>query len=512
MKHWICLTLLSLTATACAQATKPAVPEPGFSLTIYSTADPAKFDPQELVQWSSDPNTAYQVSPPGYGVVREVRKIDLKAGMNDIRFADVASTIDATTVAFVSLTDPQHTSVFEQNFEFDLLTSDKLLKKYLDQPVKVDTKAAGATAGGAISGTLLAFDTASLTLQGDGGEITVLQRAEVAAIHLAKRPSELHTKPTLLWKISAAKAGTHDAQVTYQIEGVSWRADYTAVLNANDTAVDLSSWVTLMNQSGVGYPDTKLKLVAGDVHRLKPPPDFEKMIRGGLFGGSDTKPEFLERGLFEYHVYALSQTTTLPNNSTKQLELFSPRANVPVEKIYLYYGLPENLQGRFVDQPVHRIDGVGGESKVHVYIRVANAEKGGLGVPLPAGRVRLFKRDIDGSAEFVGEDVIQHTPVNERALFRLGTAFDLVGERKQTNFEEDHQERWAKESFEIKLRNHKKEAVNILIREDMYRGSQWKIEEISEKFEKKDYLTIHIPVDVPAGGEKTVTYSVKYTW
>lgn len=305
-------------------------------------------------------------------------------------------------------------------------------------------------------------------------------------------------------------------QVTYQTDSITWRADYNIVLNAKDTAADVGAWVTLVNQSGATYPNAKLKLVAGDVHRLPREDDYDSRDDAGLFGGSGggrQEQGFKESSLLEYHLYTLGRPTTIAQNTTKQIELFPTRSGVSVEKLFVYYGLPEKYRygyfgGRETDRDIREPM----NKKVDVYVGMHNSEKNGMGIPLPAGRVRVFKRDeTDKSLEFVGEDVIEHTPKDEKTLFRIGSAFDIVGERRQTHFEMESAHR-LEEAFEIKLRNHKPEAVKVIVKENLFRWMNWEIKESSEKWEKKDYRTIHIPVEVPAGGEKVVTYKVRYTW
>jgi hypothetical protein len=287
-------------------------------------------------------------------------------------------------------------------------------------------------------------------------------------------------------------------------------------VNADDNAADIGAWVTILNQSGAAYPDARLKLVAGDVQRIKPPQQYYRF--GGAMAQNDALAAapagFAEKSFFEYHLYTLGRTTSLANNSTKQIELFAPKLNVAVDKTYVYYGVPEQLRFWSIESP-NMDQNLGNDSnkKVDVYLLLTNSEKNGLGIPLPAGRIRVYKRDeADGAKEFIGEDVIQHTPKDENVMIKLGSAFDIVGERRQTDFNANFNGHVITESFEIKLRNHKKEAVHVIVKENLYRWNNWEITASSDKWEKQDFRTIHIPVDVPQDGEKTVTYSVKYTW
>jgi hypothetical protein len=519
---WIAIALFSVSATACAAtppaAPAPSAPQPGFSLTIYSTADPATFDPQDIVrQENLNPYYVQQNPLPGYGIVRENREMKLDEGDNTIRFTDVATGIDPTTVSFQSLTAPDAAGVLEQNYEYDLVSADKLLGKYLGKEVQVSRRGVAGSPTETISGSLLSFDASNLVLQDAGGKVQVIARgADVEGIQLASADASLITKPTLVWKIHNTQAGEHLAQVTYQTDSLTWRADYNVTVNADDNAADIGAWVTILNQSGAAYPDARLKLVAGDVQRIKPPQQYYRF--GGAMAQNDALAAapagFAEKSFFEYHLYTLGRTTSLANNSTKQIELFAPKLNVAVDKTYVYYGVPEQLRFWSIESP-NMDQNLGNDSnkKVDVYLLLTNSEKNGLGIPLPAGRIRVYKRDeADGAKEFIGEDVIQHTPKDENVMIKLGSAFDIVGERRQTDFNANFNGHVITESFEIKLRNHKKEAVHVIVKENLYRWNNWEITASSDKWEKQDFRTIHIPVDVPQDGEKTVTYSVKYTW
>jgi hypothetical protein len=505
------------TSRPAAAATKPSTSD--FSLTIYSTADPATFDPQQLAQQRlMNPYNAWQLKLPGYGVVRETRKIEIKEGENTIRFSDVASGIDPTTVAFKSLTAPDSTAVLEQNYEYDVVSAQKLLEKYLGKDVTVSRKASPDVTRPVedVTGRLLSSDPTNLVIQVEKGEVVVISRQEVTAVRLTKQETGLITKPTLVWKLAADKPGPHDAQVTYQTDGLTWRADYNVIVNKDDTAADLAAWVSILNESGASYPNAKLKLVAGDVQRIQPQQDMYAGQRLQMQAAKSMRADqgFQEKAFFEYHLYTLGRPTSVSNNSTKQIELFEPKSNIPVTKTFVYYGLPE--QARYWISPEPNQDrnlGSQANKKVDIYLQIKNSEQNHLGIPLPAGRLRVYKQDeADKTNEFIGEDVIQHTPKDEELLVKLGTAFDIVGDRKQTDFSANYEQRVITESFEITVRNHKKEAVKVLVRENLFRWVNWEITKKSQDFEKQDYRTIHFPIEVPAGGEQKVTYTVKYTW
>ncbi|MGH7178624.1 MAG: DUF4139 domain-containing protein [Tepidisphaeraceae bacterium] len=499
---------LCLTAALSAFAQEPAS---DFSLTVYSTADPATFDPQELArQQVMNPYARWQYQLPGYGVVRETRKIDLNQGTNTVRFADVASGIDPTSVSFRSLTAPDATAVVEQNYEYDVLNSEKLMEKYIGKDVVVLRRLAANEAPQPFGGKLLSYDGATMILATTDPKQPVMiipRGTDIAGILLADSGSGLITKPTLVWTITTPKAGKHDAQVTYQTDGLTWRADYNVLVNEEDTAADIGAWVTLLNQSGASYPNSKLKLVAGDVQRVKP---VQAQYQNLQFAAGKMRSDaggFAEKSFFEYHLYTLERQTSIANNSTKQIELFPAHTDVPVSKAYVYYGLPENMRYWFSPDPsFDRNLGTQSNKKVDIYLLLTNSEKNGMGMPLPAGRVRVYKRDdADDSTEFIGEDVIQHTPKDEKVMVRLGSAFDVVGERKQTEFNINEAGHVINESFEIKLRNHKKEPVTVIVKENLYRWTNWDITKSTDKWDKQDYRTIHIPVEVPPDGEITVT-------
>ncbi len=493
---------------------QPKPNDPGFAITIYSNADPATFDPSDIARQQLQNRYGQPVALPGYGVIREIRKVKIDDDKT-VRFSDVASGIDPTTVTFESLTDGQNTSVLEQNYEYDVVSGDKLMEKYLGKEVLVVLRNPGnaENAKAPIGGTLLSADYNSIVVRAKDGTVQVIARGDVVTVALADA-SNLITKPTLVWKLHTDKPGEHDAKVTYQTQGITWRADYSVVLNANDTAADVGAWVTILNQSGASYPNAKLKLVAGDVQRVQPQQEVYDG-RTALFGGRELKAQgFAEKSFFEYHLYTLGRATSIGDNATKQIELFPSRTNVPASKTFVYYGLAPEMRFWISPEP-NRDRNLGTQSnkKVDVYMQLENSEKNGLGIPLPAGRIRAYKKDdADGSLEFIGEDVIQHTPKNEKVLVKLGSAFDIVGERKQIDFKADMDDDWIEEEYEIVIRNNKKEPVDIIIKENLFRWSTWEIIRSSDQFDKQDSRTIHIPVRIGPDGEKRVTYRVRYTW
>jgi hypothetical protein len=475
-------------------------------LTMIQLAMALAFAAATLAAEKQEEGVALTIYNQNFGVVREKRKVDVPDKVGTIRFTDVASQIDGTSVQFKSVTDPGAT-VLEQNYEYDLVSADKLLEKYIDKQIAVLTKD-----GSRYSGKLLSFDANQLVIrQGDEkAEIMMVQRGDnVKDIQFGALPEGLITKPTLVWKLATEKVGQHLIEVAYQTGGINWQADYNAVLNASDTALDLGGWVTINNQSGATYKDAKLKLIAGDVRKVQPP--GQRMYKLAMAAGAEAAGGFEEKAFFEYHLYTLGRPATVAQNQTKQIELLKA-ADVPVKKVFLYDGAP---QYRFYGGLINDAN-YGSETpnkKVNVIIEVKNSKDNHMGMALPKGKVRLYKRDeADGSLEFIGEDQIDHTPKDETVKLHIGDAFDIVGERKRTDVKIDMGRHVITESFEIRVRNHKTEPVEVLVKETLYRWNNWEITESNQKWTKYDSNTIHFPVKVDKDGEQVITYTVKYTW
>ncbi len=502
----------SLAALVLGAAATRAAEREDTAITIYSSAQPGAVPPElyRPVQGMGMPNG---MAVPGYAVVRQERPVTLSAGRSQVRFSDVAALIDPTTVQFSSLTDPDNTRVLEQNFQFDLVSTQKLLLKYIDKPLTLERVVGNEL--NTLSGTLLSA-TNGLVLRGTDGQIYAI--GNYSNIRFPELPGGLITRPTLEWDIVAKRAGEHRARVAYQTSGITWWADYNLTFSegsdANSGLLDVGAWVSILNQSGASYPDARLKLIAGDVHRAEPRAlPMAKRAREVMSAmAADEVAGFDEKAFFEFHLYTLGRRTTLPDNSTKQIELFEVAHRVPARKTLVYYG-----QGPigywYADPVVDRNFGNQSNRKVDVYLEFKNEEKVGLGIPLPAGRIRVAQTDkADGTLEFIGEDVIDHTPKDEKILVKLGSAFDVVGERRQVDFSINTTAKWMEEEIEVKLRNHKAEAVDVIVKENLYRWSNWQITSSSLPYEKEDARTILFPVKVAKDGESVVRYRVRYTW
>jgi hypothetical protein len=477
------------------------------ALTIYSSAQAGSINAQTFKSGGEG------VVVPGYALVREERLFTLKAGRNLLRVNDVPAMIDPTTVAFSSLTDPKGTRVVEQNFEFDLTSTTKLLSRYLEREVTVDQ---GREKGvDTITGTLLNASAGGLTLRQADGSVRIL--SHYSQVRLSSLPGGLISKPTLVWDIDTATAAAHKARFTYQTGGMTWWTDYNLTYSeprAGACKVDVAAWVTIVNQSGASFADAKLKLIAGDVQRAQPRGYPAVQSPAAMRRDLANKAEaFEEKAFFEYHLYALGRPTSLANNSTKQVELFPTAPGVGCEKTLVYYG--QGAVYPFYGSPaMDRNLGVQSNKKVDIYLRVKNSQANGLGVPLPAGKIRVSKLDAaDGSLEFIGEDLIDHTAREETVQIRLGSAFDVVGERRQVDFRIDTNAHWMEEDIEVKVRNQKPdEAVSVLVKENLYRWHQWTVLRKSQDFTKEDSRTIHFPLRIAPKAEATVRYTVRYTW
>jgi hypothetical protein len=418
------------------------------------------------------------------GLVKDLRSLSLKGGRAEVRFTDVAAKIDPTSVHFRSLSAPGKVAILEQNYQYDLVSSDKLLEKHVDHPIQVFTKD-----GKLFEGTLLSFDEGTLVLgpTKGAGATTIIQRQDnVQNLQFPSLPAGLITRPTLVWQLDNQQSGEHRCEVSYLTGGMNWHAEYVAVVDDGDRRIKLDGWVSVDNHSGATYQDAKLKLIAGEVHRVEEvqvplAARREKMVEAAV-----PAPGFEEKPFFEYHLYTLQRPSTVRDNETKQISLF-PSADVGVVKIYTF-------------------DGARSGKSVRTSLEFKNSQQAGLGMALPAGKVRVYKEDTDGSLEFVGEDRIDHTPKDEKVRVYLGDAFDIVGE-KVLKDSRRISDRVREDSYEIKLRNHKDTRVEITVIEHLY--GDWQIIEKTHDFEKKDAYTVEFKIPVAPGGETILRYTAR---
>ncbi len=438
-----------------------------------------------LAQAAEEKQMAITVYNQNIALVKDGRLMDLRKATTEIRFKDVASQIDPTSVHFRSLSYPEKVSILEQNYEYDLVSTQKILRKYIDREIKIT-----ADDNKIYRGTLLSSSKEGICLATEGGGIKVIRPESILNLDFPTLPEGLITRPTLVWLLDCQRGGRQKTEISYLTSGINWHCEYVAVADKEDKSLDLAGWVSIDNRSGATYPDAKLKLIAGEVHRVKPPPRRGvPMEFGEDVALAKGVPQFEEKPFFEYHMYTLARKATIKDNQIKQLSLFSP-IQVEVKKIYTY-------------------DGARYGRKVRVNLEFQNSQKAGLGIPLPQGKVRVYKEDEDKSLEFIGEDLIDHTPKDEKVRIFLGNAFDIVGERKKISHHKIG-DKAKEESWEITLCNHKKGKVEIVVVEHFW--GEWEITESNYRYDKKDAYTVEFNIPVDKDSEAILKYTVRYEW
>ncbi|MBX9941538.1 MAG: DUF4139 domain-containing protein [Candidatus Obscuribacterales bacterium] len=477
MKHSV-LPLLALLAVSFPAFAQDVSPSKDVAITIYNQ---------------------------NFGLIKDRRDIKLKDGINYVRFEDVAAAIDPTSVSFSSLTAPNAVSVREQNYQYDLMDNVTILSRSLGKTVKFRQFLSGGAVR-ELTGTLLS--SPAVTVADSDGNLSQRSQSVVlktssgivvgpsGELELAELPEGLVSKPSLLWKLECDKAGSHESEISYQAQGLNWKCDYVAVANSDDSACDLTSWVTIDNKSGATYKDASLKLMAGDVHKIanaQPPAPAAPMM--AEMAADAAAPQFNEQTFAEYHLYSLKGRTDVRDNETKQLTLFNASA-VPVKKLYVMESGRATEYGEDGSEKI----------KVNVKLEVNNSKENNLGMPLPKGKVRVYKKDQDGAMQFVGEDQIDHTPKDEKVRVYIGDAFDIACNRIQTS-QEQVSERVQRQSFSISIRNHKKEPVTVTVVEHSY--GDWKILKSSLPYTKKDSHTFEFLVKVSPDTEEKLTYTIE---
>ena len=422
-------------------------------------------------------------------LVRDQREISLDRGELSLKFMDVATHIRPETVSLRSISKPGSLSILEQNYEYDLMSPSKMMEKYVGKKVELVnfSNEIGFTRQEA---ELLSINDGPMyKVDGD------IYLGHPGTVVLPEIPENLISKPTLVWLLNNGET-SQKIEATYLTGGISWKADYVVTLDRAEKEIDLAGWVTLNNNSGAQYTEAQLKLVAGEVNIARPEPRLEAM-RGGMGGRRAMKAAPMrEESFAEYHLYTLPRRTTIKQNQSKQVSLLTA-SRIGVEKIYEYRG-----DASYYFRKMRPLE----KQKIGVFLKFENKKKNQLGIPLPAGVMRVYQEDGDGMLQFSGEDRIQHTPKDEDVRLKLGNAFDVVGERKQTDFERIADEVYES-AFEIKVRNHKESDIKVDIVEPMQ--GDWRIIEKSQDFVKKDAYTAVFSVPVPKDGEAVVTYRVR---
>jgi hypothetical protein len=452
--------------------------------------------PDEIVSTAADQqNVAVTIYNDNLALVKDARQVSLARGLNQLAWREVSAQMRPETALLRNLSNPDGFRLQEQNFDFDLLTPEKLLEKYVGREVIVIRSHPTTGAETREPATVLSTNNGVVLKFGDRIETGVPGRLAFSGV-----PDTLRDTPTLVISLVNPAAGTQNLELSYLTGGLSWRADYVAELNANDGHMDLNGWVTLTNQSGAAYPNAKLQLVAGDLNRVRDPEPAPRAMMAMAAKVADAA-EMQQESLFEYHLYTLQRPTTLRENQTKQVALMSA-SRVPVQKEYLLAGSNYYYSGQYGE--------LGQKMKVGVFVEFDNKGEG-LGIPLPKGVIRMYKRDSQGNAQFVGEDRIDHTPKNETVRLKLGDAFDLTADRKQTDFQKlagTGRYNYVFESaYEIVLKNAKQEAVTVIVREPM--PGDWTMVSASQPHTKAASGIAEWQVNVPAEGKATLTYRVR---
>jgi hypothetical protein len=433
--------------------------------------------------------TIYNVN---LGLVKDQREISLTRGVGELRFMDVASQIIPTSVYIKSLVDPDSLQILEQNYEYDLLNPQKLLDKYVGKEVKLYYKNPYTEREEIVTATLLSNNGGPIFKIGD--EITY---GHPGRIIFPGVPENLISKPTLVWLIENNLSKAQKVEASYLTNGINWRADYVVTLNDKDDKADLSGWVTIDNKSGTTYKNAKLKLVAGDVNRVKDEYEYkDRMLRVAEMAAKAAQ-QFKEEEFFEYHIYTLQRPSTIKENQTKQISLVTAD-NIPVRKELLFYGARYYYYSQYGEAISNQ--------KVGVFVEIENKKENNLGIPLPKGTVRVYKHDNEGSLQFVGEDSIDHTPKDEKVRIKLGDAFDVVGSRKQTDWKKIAYDTYEV-GYEISLRNHKKEDVVVKVIEPI--PGDWKMLSSSHEYKKTEAFTAEFNIPVPKDKETKLTYRVR---
>ncbi len=473
-------------------------------LTLLLVALPLCAQLKEIPTTQKDQQSlAVTIYNENLALVKDTREVRLPKGEVALAFQEVSVQIRPETALLRDITHPEGFWVAEQNFDFDLLTPQKLLDKYVGEKVGIITTQRednGKTVEKREEALVLATNSGTVLQFPDR-----IETSYVGRIVFPKVPENLRARPTLVISLNSPVAATQKLELSYLTGGLAWRADYVANLASDEKTMDLSGWVTLTNTSGVAYPNAMLQLVAGDVNRVQERRGGYQIDGMAVGAMKAAAPQMKEESLFEYHLYTLDRPTTVKADQTKQVALLSA-SNIPVRKEYLLRGESYYYQGSYGE--------IDAKLKVGVYVEFDNREANHMGMPLPKGTVRVYKRDSEGRAQFIGEDAIDHTPRNETVRLKLGDAFDVTARRKQTDFKslgaigKYHYN--FETAFEVELKNAKKEAVTVSVLEPIY--GDWEIIQESHPHTKESAGAAKFKIAIPAEGSTKLTYRVRTKW
>ena len=462
-------------------------------------AAPASGGGQDSSTLDDQVDLAVTVYNSDIALVRDVRELQLQRGSFDLRFMDIAATVNPATVHFRSLTEPTKVNVLEQNYEYDLLEPDKLLRKYVGRDVILVRRRMenGDTREEEVTARLLSYNNAPVWQI--GGQIVTGVSAD--HIKFPELPGNLYTHPTLIWTLDNAGAARHRVEASYLAGKLSWNADYVLTVGRDDKAADLDGWVTLGNASGTSFRNAKLQLVAGELNRVRDV--FGKAMESDLrrMSAVPAAAPMAQESFSDYHLYTLGRKTTINNNETKQVSMLTG-TGVPIRKRYVVDG--QEFYYRNGQHPGSPIKDV-----VQVYYQFRNEERGGLGMPMPAGVVRVYQSDSKGGTQFVGEDRIGHTPKDEPLNLKIGNAFDVTCERNQIDFAKIAPNVYEFE-YEITLRNHKAAPITVDVNEPI--GGTWRMIRSSHEWKKSAAWAAAFPVPVAADSTVELKYRVRVTY
>lgn len=426
------------------------------------------------------------------GLIKEKRLISIPSGEGELRFMDVASLINPVSVHVKSLSDPGEFTVLEQNYEYDLMSHEKLLEKYIGKKIKIIDWNEFQDRKEVVEAELLSAD---------GGEIYKIGD-EIFLGHpgykvLPEVPSNLISRPTLSWNYrNKVKRRNHQIEVSYLTAGISWNADYVLLVPSSGGKGEISGWVTVENRSGALFENAQLKLVAGDLNRVHELP-VNELRMGRTMDSQMSKPEFSQENLFEYHIYDLQRRTTIKNNQTKQIKLLEA-GGVKLFKEYITVAPQNHYWGRRIDGQV--------KQPVQVNLKFSNDKQNNLAMPIPAGTVRIYTVDSKGKQQFIGEDRVDHTPKNEKITLKTGNAFDIVAERVQNDFSQKTSQLYETD-WTVTIRNRKDEKITLGVVEKAQ--GNWEVVDSSHKYKKVDASSFRFDVTVPANGETEVSYKLR---
>lgn len=491
------------------------------------TKDASKNDAPKGEAWLAPALTIYNQQ---FAVVRNGLALDLKPGQNHVEVTDITGHLEPDSVFLRSLDESRRLRILEQNYRNDPVSEQMLLSLYEGKTIDFLTPEKTTVQGKIIRSGFVPHSTvtygqryyqaqAAYVQQGAGQPVIEvngkLQFSMPGQPIFPALADDTVLKPTLSWELETDKPGKANAELSYVTGGMNWEASYNVVAPPKGSDLELLGWVTLDNQSGKTFRDARIKLMAGDVNKIQPNEvSYARSMTAALAIGGATGPDVTEKAFDEYHLYTLERTTTLHDRETKQVE-FVRAAGVKSKTVYVYDGvkIDPNFRG-WTMETIRTQDAYGTQSnpKVWVMQEFKNSTENHLGMPLPKGRVRFYRRDDDGQLEFTGENEIDHTPKDELIRIYTGNAFDITGERHRMDYKLNQQARWVDESFEIKVRNHKTTPVEVRIVEHLYRWSNWDIAKSSDPFKKIDAQTAAFTVQIPPDGEKILTYQVHYSW